>query len=92
VTSAVCQNHLDREAIGVCIKCRSRICSECVTKVDGINYCVTCLSTLAGHGRKERSKRTWVLPRPLAPAVAMGWLVLLTLMAWGLVELALAGG
>ena len=63
-----------------------------MTKVDGINYCVTCLSTLAGHGRKERKKRTLSLPRPLAPAAAASWLFVLTLFAWGLVELALSGG
>jgi hypothetical protein len=89
---AACQNHLDREAIGVCVKCRSRICSECVTKVDGINYCVTCYSRLAGHDRAQRRKRSFVFPRALAPFAAMTWLAFLALFAWGLLEIAFRSG
>jgi hypothetical protein len=61
VAVAACENHPQREAIGVCVKCRTRVCSECSTKVDGINYCVRCLSGLARatgptkSGAKERA-------------------------------------
>lgn len=92
MAAAACQNHFDREAIGVCVKCRGRVCSECVTKVDGINYCVTCLSRLAGHDREQRRARAFTFPRPLAPFAAMGWLVVLSLFAWGLLEIALRSG
>ena len=51
--SAVCENHLQREAIGVCIECRRRVCSECSTKVEGINYCVACLTGLAREGGRR---------------------------------------
>ena len=44
---AACANHPEREAIGICVRCRIRVCSECSTKVDGINYCVSCLAGLA---------------------------------------------
>jgi hypothetical protein len=47
---AACAVHLDREALGVCVRCRKRVCSECSTKVDGVNHCVTCLSNLARDG------------------------------------------
>ncbi len=92
MAAAACQNHLDREAIGVCIKCRSRICSECVTKVDGINYCVTCYARLAGHDAEQRKKKRFVFPEALAPAAAITWLFALTLFAWGLLEIALRSG
>ena len=49
-TVAACENHRQREAIGVCVQCRRRVCSECSTKVEGINYCVTCLAGLAREG------------------------------------------
>ncbi|MCC7539557.1 MAG: hypothetical protein IT379_25250 [Deltaproteobacteria bacterium] len=48
VTAAIaCANHPSREALGICVACKTRVCAECVTRVDGINYCVRCLETLA---------------------------------------------
>ena len=41
-----CFLHPERKAIGLCVLCRTPICSECSTRVDGINYCQSCLSTL----------------------------------------------
>ncbi len=38
-----CVNHADRAAIGVCVKCRSQVCADCTTKVQGINHCLKCL-------------------------------------------------
>lgn len=62
--AATCQNHPGREAIGICIECRARICTECVTKVDGINFCVGCYAKLADRGARRRdgvasSSRRW---------------------------------
>lgn len=54
---ASCENHPAREAIGVCVQCRTRVCSECATKVEGINYCVRCLSGLAAQGGRARAAR-----------------------------------
>ena len=54
VAVAACENHPQREAIGVCVKCRTRVCSECSTKVDGINYCVRCLAGLAGANAQTK--------------------------------------
>ena len=91
VAAAACQNHPEREAIGICVKCRTRVCSECVTKVDGINYCVGCLSQLAEAGT-ERQRRE---ARPTSPALAafsaFGLFVVLLLMTWALVEAAMPG-
>lgn len=51
VAIVACRNHPAREAIGVCVKCRARVCAECSTKVDGINHCVECLGALAKEAR-----------------------------------------
>ncbi|MBX3270353.1 MAG: hypothetical protein KF729_08825 [Sandaracinaceae bacterium] len=90
--AAACQNHPSREAIGICVECRARICSECVTKVDGINYCVACYARLADHGARRREADE-VASRPaLAYLAAAGALLLATLLVWGLLEVALPGG
>lgn len=89
--AAACQNHPEREAIGICVKCRTRVCSECVTKVDGINYCVGCLSWLAEAGSEKQKQEA----RPTSPALAafsaFGLFVVLLLMTWALVEAAMPG-
>ena len=50
---AGCENHPTREAIGLCVSCRRRVCGECSTKIEGINYCVSCLSGLAAEGGRS---------------------------------------
>jgi hypothetical protein len=84
---AACPNHPQREAIGICVRCRARVCSECATKVDGINYCVSCLAELAqgaaGRASQERGElRAYVS--------AAGYLVLMTLLVWGLLQVTFA--
>jgi hypothetical protein len=90
--AAACRNHPTREAIGICVECRSRICTECVTKVDGINYCVTCLGVLAERGARKAS----IAPSTSAPGVASMWaaafVLFTTLLTWGLLAVALPGG
>jgi len=90
--AAACKNHPSREAIGICVECRARVCSECVTKVDGINYCVACLTALADRGARKASAERRAQPRWLAYASAVVLLGLATLMTWGLFEVALPGG
>lgn len=85
-SATVCVNHPRREAIGICVRCRTRVCGECTTKVDGINYCVSCLATLAGP---KRAKDTSAQSR--SPIVSSLWLALgaslLTLLSWAMIEL-----
>lgn len=91
-TAASCRNHLDREAIGICVECRARVCSECVTKVDGINYCVGCLAALADRSaRRDRGARGASSPL-VAHLYAFVLLLLGTLLTWGLLAVALPGG
>ena len=89
---AACTNHLDREAIGICVECRSRVCSECVTKVDGINYCVACLAILADRGAKRARAESRPASGALAGLSALALVLIATLMTWGLLEVALPGG
>jgi hypothetical protein len=91
VSVAVCENHQQREAIGVCVQCRRRVCSECSTKVEGINYCVACLSGLAREGGRQVGARVQGSPGA-AYATAGAYLVLLTAAMWALLQVVLPGG
>lgn len=79
---ATCKNHPDREAIGICVRCRSRNCSECVTKVDGINYCVGCLAELAGGAELEASGPSLGAGRGRGILLLLGWVLLLYPLVW----------
>jgi hypothetical protein len=48
-----CQNHPDREGLGICVRCRRVMCAECATKIDRMNFCTTCLATLAAGPRQR---------------------------------------
>jgi hypothetical protein len=90
--AAACRNHPEREAIGICVECRLRVCSECVTKVDGINYCVSCLAALAQRGAYRAAAERKPTARWLAYAAAFVLVSSATFLAWGLLEAALPGG
>lgn len=90
IAAAACGNHPDREAIGVCVKCRARVCVECSTKIDGINHCVTCLAALAGDPRAV-SAAPRESSRARAALAAAALLATGTALAWALLELALPG-
>jgi hypothetical protein len=91
VSVAVCENHQQREAIGVCVQCRRRVCSECSTKVEGINYCVACLSGLAREGGRKVGARAQG-SAGAAYATAAAYLVLLAAGMWALLQVLLPGG
>lgn len=42
-----CANHLDRAASGRCVQCRTPVCAECSTRLQGINYCSRCVEARA---------------------------------------------
>jgi predicted amidophosphoribosyltransferase len=81
-----CANHEGREAIGVCVRCRRRVCSECTTKIDGINHCVNCFAELAKeHAQDAKVSRA---DGPTASAVFVGLgFVVASALAWGVLEL-----
>ena len=86
-----CANHPGREAIGICVKCKKRVCGECTTKVDGINHCVSCFAGLVAESEAEKPVAGREHPvvafvfAVLGAAVAAG-------LAWGILELGLPGG
>jgi hypothetical protein len=88
---AVCENHLQREAIGVCVACRRRVCSECSTKVEGINYCVACLAGLAREGARKVGGSTVTTRGAATYAAAGAWLVVLSTGLWLLLQFLLPG-
>jgi hypothetical protein len=92
VAVAACENHAQREAIGVCVRCRTRVCSECATKVDGINYCVRCLAGLAGERARDKDPPA-VRERSSyrAHLAAGGYLLVLCLGAFLLLQTLLPG-
>ena len=62
-----------------------------MTKVDGINYCSQCLAWLAAMGGEVREQATTAPAGFLSGLSAFGFFVLLTLMTWGMLEVALPG-
>ena len=70
---AVCHYHPDRTAIGVCVRCRRVICTECSTRMDGINHCHACL---AGLGNRQVVKVRGGARGKLVLLFGLGWLVL----------------
>jgi len=55
-----CLNHPERDAIGICVKCRKYICAECATRISGVNYCADCLPR-GGDGQNKQSQ-SWEKP------------------------------
>jgi len=90
---ATCENHVQREAIGVCVRCRTRVCSECSTKVEGINYCVSCLAGLALEGGRAAGRRkAGEAGSALAYVSAGAYFCTLVAGLWLLLEALLPGG
>ncbi len=91
---AGCENHPAREAIGLCVTCRRRVCGECATKIEGINYCVSCLSGLAAEGGRNpggyRAGARAPSSRVVHAVLALQVLVL-TLALFGILQLLLPG-
>ena len=44
---AACKYHPDRAGVGVCMRCRAVVCTDCTTRLDGVNHCHACLKKLA---------------------------------------------
>lgn len=87
VAIVACPNHPAREAIGICVKCRARVCAECSTKVDGINHCAPCLAALAPPAATSRPRTPWSSVR--AAIAGSASLIVLAMLTWALLEAAL---
>ena len=87
IAIVACPNHPAREAIGVCVKCRARVCSECSTKLDGINHCAQCLAALAVPSASGKARSRWSGARAVLAGTAS--IATLATLAWALLEAAL---
>jgi hypothetical protein len=66
------------------------VCSECATKVDGINYCVACLAGLAVDSGSRAAAESGTPRAEIAAAVL--YTVAVSVLVWGFLELMLPGG
>lgn len=41
-----CSNHIDREPIGMCVRCNKFICRECAVSINNKYYCKDCVSEM----------------------------------------------
>lgn len=57
VLSGRCRTHVERDAIGVCVRCGHSFCEKCVTRLDGINHCLRCLQELRASLARPRRRR-----------------------------------
>jgi hypothetical protein len=78
--------------MGICVRCGTLVCAECVTQVEGVNHCVSCLAAAAvarasappaAPARAARPSTGWT------PLLLSG--VLLALALWGILEATLPG-
>ncbi len=72
---AACYFHPDRPGVGVCVRCRTVICSACSTRLDGINHCHRCLAKL---GARPETKASALTPSALLAGflLVVAWLIL----------------
>lgn len=73
---ATCVNHAEREALGVCVRCHQLVCVECVTRVDGINFCVRCLEAISARRSAPAPARTSRLQEAVSTVLLTGLLAL----------------
>jgi type II secretory pathway pseudopilin PulG len=63
VESFQCQNHPEREGVGICVACRRVFCVECSTKIDGVNHCRECLGKRQKTAEATRTRGSGLLLR-----------------------------
>ena len=79
---SLCHYHPDRIGVGVCMRCRVVICTECCTRVDGVNHCHACLKVLGQ--RQERPRAASFVPQLRAAVfLFLAW-VFFFVIAWSL--------
>jgi hypothetical protein len=79
---ASCRYHFGRPAVGVCMRCKAPVCSECTTRLDGVNHCHMCLKALGARREEKRLTGEWwppvaVILGGLGVAALFGLLLLL---------------
>jgi hypothetical protein len=71
------------------MRCSESLCSDCITKLDGINHCQACLAKLARERALPQPRKS-AREVPETLAISMGF-ALLTVLAWAMLEVVLPG-
>ena len=53
-----CSNHMDREPIGMCVRCNKLICKECAVKINNKYYCKECVSEMYSDNNSRNNINT----------------------------------
>lgn len=83
-----CRQHPERPASGICMGCRQPMCEECVTKIDGINQCRSCLAKAAGQAPITREKKASPALQWLGVGLSLS---VLCCLAWWMLNVLFAG-
>jgi hypothetical protein len=70
-----CSNHVSREAVVRCPRCRRYFCRECVTEHRGQMMCASCVAASAGVEGDSRGLRGAFWPVFAAAGFLLGWLI-----------------
>jgi hypothetical protein len=80
---AHCRYHPDTDGVGICMRCRTVICADCCTRLQGINHCHECLKALARVPSRPRGRVASALGALVLLAAACGLLFGLLMLAQG---------
>ncbi|GAB4156151.1 MAG: hypothetical protein Kow00107_05810 [Planctomycetota bacterium] len=58
-----CRNHPNRTAVGVCRSCGKLVCEDCMTMIEGVITCTSCVKR--NIARERGNVLMWVLRNPL---------------------------
>lgn len=86
--SATCSQHSLREAVGICVVCKNAMCSDCITKFDGINHCRACIERIVKSAAVVKVPDRERIPGWVLGGVAVG---LLTVLSYFMLEALLPG-
>ncbi len=70
------------------MRCSQSLCSDCITKLDGINHCQACLAKLSKQQAPKAKTRGREVPDTVA--LTLGF-ALLSVLAWIMLQVLLPG-
>jgi hypothetical protein len=74
--------------VGICVRCRTALCGECITKLDGVNHCRACLEQLARRSKAPLAARSGNLSASIA--ITFG-LSILSALTWFTLQMLMPG-
>ncbi|MEE2828583.1 MAG: hypothetical protein VX498_05315 [Myxococcota bacterium] len=66
-----CALHSDAPGIGICVACQQVICESCTTRLQGRNFCRSCLEQRSGPQEVEIPRRSGPLARLLVSTLGI---------------------